>query len=307
MSLSPVSAEQPTKPFREIVGDAFESVQELGSYAGSQFGVSRLLQRFPERVDLAPSTDHTVNISMGGCYAVERHRNGQLDRTIDRPNAVTIIPEGQSTSWRATGLVDVLHIYFCTSALKQFIEENHGASAEGLSVYDALGWDDPFLRNIAPVLFHEIQPSERRDTLLMDSFYLVLAHHFVQTYTSFGGPHPQALSSLPALSDDGALERATRFINDQLEENISFAEIASHTGIPALQLRDLFKAKFGLTPYQFVLQERISRAQDYLATTQMSLAEIAYACGFSSQSHLTNLFKQRLGVPPGTYRKTLHS
>ncbi|MEM7710434.1 MAG: AraC family transcriptional regulator [Pseudomonadota bacterium] len=39
----------------------------------------------------------------------------------------------------------------------------------------------------------------------------------------------------------------------------------------------------------------------------MRLAEIAYACGFASQSHMTDVFREKLGVTPGRYRKEVRS
>ncbi|MEM7641848.1 MAG: helix-turn-helix transcriptional regulator, partial [Pseudomonadota bacterium] len=58
----------------------------------------------------------------------------------------------------------------------------------------------------------------------------------------------------------------------------------------------------GLSPHQFLLRRRIARAKDMLRTSVMPLAEIAVATGFSSQSHMTDVFRQKVGTTPGKYR-----
>ncbi len=291
------------RPFRAIIADQFESVEELGAHHSSFFSISRQLQRFPDRVDLEPSRDHTINVSMGGCYAVERYRKGRVDRTIERPNAITVIPRGQASSWRAPGLVDVLHIYLDAAALDRFIEREMGAPPDALSVYDAIGWDDEFLRGLAAVLFQEMRQGAHRDGLLLDSFFLVLARHFVRTYTSLRGGRRTTAPRASGLADPKAVDRATRFIHDNLDQNLSFDAVARIAGVSALRLRAAFKATIGQTPHQYMLACRIARAQELLAAGKMPLCEIAYACGFASQSHMTDVFRQKLGVTPGRYRK----
>ena len=57
-----------------------------------------------------------------------------------------------------------------------------------------------------------------------------------------------------------------------------------------------------MTPYQYVLDKRIERAQLMIETTSLSLAQISFASGFSSQSHMTDVFRAKLGMTPGKVR-----
>ena len=63
-----------------------------------------------------------------------------------------------------------------------------------------------------------------------------------------------------------------------------------------------FEHSAGVTPHHYLTQKRVERAQDMLAHTDLSLSEIAYAVGFSDQSHLARHFRQMLGVTPGRFR-----
>ena len=91
-------------------------------------------------------------------------------------------------------------------------------------------------------------------------------------------------------------------IEDQLDINLSLNHLAAVLNRSASNLNRAFKAGFGRSPYQYVLARRIMRAQKMLSETEEPITNIAYACGFSSQQHMTNVFTKRVGVSPGQYR-----
>jgi AraC family transcriptional regulator len=59
----------------------------------------------------------------------------------------------------------------------------------------------------------------------------------------------------------------------------------------------------GMTPHQYVIQQRIERARILLRDPSLSISEISLACGFTNQSHFTRLFRKHTGVTPKTYRE----
>jgi AraC family transcriptional regulator len=63
-----------------------------------------------------------------------------------------------------------------------------------------------------------------------------------------------------------------------------------------------FKASMGITPHQYVLENRVEAAKRLLWTTPMSLGEVALEVGFASQSHFTGQFQARVGATPAAYR-----
>ncbi|WP_236746345.1 helix-turn-helix transcriptional regulator [Mycobacteroides abscessus] len=70
------------------------------------------------------------------------------------------------------------------------------------------------------------------------------------------------------------------------------------------QFTKSFTATFRTTPYQYVLDRRISKAKTPLTTTALSMTEIALTVGFSSPSHFATTFKGRVGTTPSSYRST---
>ena len=63
------------------------------------------------------------------------------------------------------------------------------------------------------------------------------------------------------------------------------------------------KLRTGLSPYRFVTERRLDRARHLLSTSRLPISEIALACGFSSQQHLTSALSAKLGTTPLKIRK----
>lgn len=64
-----------------------------------------------------------------------------------------------------------------------------------------------------------------------------------------------------------------------------------------------FKLTFGVPPHRYVQQQRIAAGQRLLRRTRMSIAQIAAAVGFASQSHFTQVFRDHAGTTPARWRR----
>src|SRR5262249_61294164 len=92
------------------------------------------------------------------------------------------------------------------------------------------------------------------------------------------------------------LRRALETIHDNLNRDISLAEIAANVGISPYHFARLFKQSTGLAPHQYVLAQRIELAKTLLSEPRLPLAEIAGRLGFSDQSHFTAVFRRLTGT-----------
>lgn len=98
------------------------------------------------------------------------------------------------------------------------------------------------------------------------------------------------------------LRRALEFIHANLAEDLSIEEIASQAYLSAFHFARLFKNTLGLTPHQYVLQNRIARAKRLITKSPyMSLTEIGLSVGFFDQAHFTKAFKRATGATPKAY------
>lgn len=106
-----------------------------------------------------------------------------------------------------------------------------------------------------------------------------------------------------AMLESSVLRRLREYIDANLETGPSAHDLAEMFSITPSELTTGFRNSTGVTLHQYVMEQRIAKARQLLETSEDALSDIAFACGFSSQQHMTNVFSGRLGVPPGRYRK----
>lgn len=92
------------------------------------------------------------------------------------------------------------------------------------------------------------------------------------------------------------------FVDAELGTDVTCARLAAVAGVPIRVVFDGMRLRTGMSPYRFVTEKRIERAATLLRSSRQPIAEIALACGFSSQSHLTSTLSKRLGTTPRKIR-----
>ena len=80
--------------------------------------------------------------------------------------------------------------------------------------------------------------------------------------------------------------------------------MARHASVSPRTFARRFRAETGVTPYHWLLVQRVRSAQEWLETGDVSIAEIALACGFTSTATLRDHFTRLVGVNPAVYRRT---
>ncbi|MEM8592748.1 MAG: AraC family transcriptional regulator [Pseudomonadota bacterium] len=92
-------------------------------------------------------------------------------------------------------------------------------------------------------------------------------------------------------------------MEDQVEQRVKLDDLCALVDMDVYRFSRAFRARFGETPYRFMLLRRVKRAEALLQDSDMSIAEVAFACGFSSQAHLTATFAKFSNTTPGAIRR----
>tara|TARA_B100001971_G_C18267290_1_gene594533 strand:+ start:12661 stop:13839 length:1179 start_codon:yes stop_codon:yes gene_type:complete len=103
---------------------------------------------------------------------------------------------------------------------------------------------------------------------------------------------------------DKQLIQALQFIRDYAYQAITMDDILAHVPMSRRLLEQKFRKQLGRSPMAEVTRLRISKARRLLADTDMTMQEIAEACGYSTYNYMSYLFKRETGVPPTEYRQS---
>jgi AraC family transcriptional regulator len=98
------------------------------------------------------------------------------------------------------------------------------------------------------------------------------------------------------------LMRVLRYIETNIGEPITLANLAATVGLSRMYFAKQFRATTGIRPHDFVLRKRVERAQQLLAATSDALVDIALSVGFQTQAHFTTVFKKITGTTPYQWR-----
>ncbi len=142
--------------------------------------------------------------------------------------------------------------------------------------------------------------AEALDHLYIDSLINVLVIHLLKTY---GGYQLMAPTTLNATTKQW-LKKVTDYIEDSIDRDLRLTKLAEVADMSESNFCHQFKAHVGISPHQYVIQQRVKKARRLLLNRELSIVEIAYQCGFNSQSHMTIYFRQHTGVTPNVYRSS---
>jgi AraC family transcriptional regulator len=99
------------------------------------------------------------------------------------------------------------------------------------------------------------------------------------------------------------LRQVLAYIRSHLSEDLSIIDLAQVAGMSPYYFLRLFKKSMHLTPRQYIIQMRIDRAKELLRSRELSIADISLQCGFTNQSHFTNVFRQLTDTTPKAYQR----
>jgi len=173
-------------------------------------------------------------------------------------------------------------------------------------------------------LYDEISNLPVSFTIINDGVYKSVFEQIFQHLTSLGGEkgdyfvlaktfelfyhlRSDALINASANSDTlvkcgEAIRKVTTYIESNYWKKITLSNLGKLAGYSPNHLHREFKRFIGISPQKYIENVRISAAKLELTKREKSVAEIAYACGFSSQSHFTLAFKKATGMTPLSYR-----
>jgi AraC-like DNA-binding protein len=93
------------------------------------------------------------------------------------------------------------------------------------------------------------------------------------------------------------------FLNREFGKHITSEDILKRIPMSRSTLNRNFSKAFGMTPMRYLNKLRLDHAAELLASSNLSISEIARQCGFEDSNYFTRAFRRKFGITPGQWRK----
>jgi AraC family transcriptional regulator len=246
----------------------------------------------------AVNEHHIVALVCGQPWIGE-HPNGRRGVVTHRnlPGRIRIIAPGIVPAIFSRNRCDHILCALEPSFVKGIEDELDRRPTE--PIRSQMGIDDSPARHLMRILANEAARGGPLGRLYADHL-----GHALAIWLLFRGTTKRQNRAVASALPRHILRRVLDRMDDPLAK-LDLATLAADSGYSRRHFLRMFHAATGYSPHQYVLQLRLKRAQELMRQRNISLIDIAAVCGFSSQAHLSKVFRQLLGVTPSEFRRNI--
>lgn len=278
--------------FQKVLGSA-RSAYSLGDLTVCFWDARRM-----DEYDLPATKELVINLHTGGAPVRTRLRSGWTRAMA--PGHVHVMPPSVPTTWKAGEELTFVSVHFPMSRIEEVAEDRIQARRWLGDLRFRAGVQDPLIAAAVSALAQNVREPGERATLFADHLADTILLQVLRTRLESDADSPSDLrGGLPP----GAVRRLRERIRETLAIGATVGDLAREVGLSRAHFARAFRISMGVPPHRYVLECRVARAKELLATTDQSLLEIALSVGFSSQSHFTETFRQLTGCTPRRFRR----
>lgn len=246
--------------------------------------------------------DYMIVSCRAGDTPMQRRFGGRWRHDHLGPGAASLLTRAQRAHWCWSAPVEVTHLYLAPTLVAEVASEVMERPVSGVELADVLRTDDPVLTAAVAAITAEAETRALGGPLYVEAIARGLIVHLLRRYASVRlAPHSGGAEGLSPCQ----IRLIREHVEANLAETLDLGGMAALLGMGVGRFTRLFRQSFGCAPYAHVLARRLCRARELLAATGLPIKEIAMACGFSDQAHLTRLFVRDTGTTPAAYRRAL--
>jgi AraC family transcriptional regulator len=266
----------------------------------SGFASTQTEHPYVESFSSVPS--HLVILHLDGYVNVDRWLAGKHEGRMIAAGGMFMMPGGIDFRVRLGGTLSTVHFYLDGQVIDDVARDMLRGDPSHLELVPRLGDSDPLLERLILSLRDELlDPS---DSLYADYLARMAAARLIKAHSA--QPCRVAAPRDLAFRKGGRqMTRAVEYLQAHLHKAVTLGDLAKAIDVSVSQLTAMFKRTVNQPPHRFIMGLRVERARALLANGDMPLAEIAIACGFSHQEHMTRIFKRETSLTPAVYRRGL--
>ena len=167
---------------------------------------------------------------------------------------------------------------------------------------------DPVIKCLSDALADTGRTYDRHAGIRADALRLAVAIRLLGLQTENSSSIDDgAVTTVPAAPPVGGLQkwrlkRVAEYVDSHLSKKITLSDLAAVAGLSRMHFASQFRMATGLRPHEYLLRQRIRRADELLRNTAMTIVEVALSVGFQTQAHFTTVFKRIAGSTPAQWR-----
>lgn len=234
-----------------------------------------------------------------GATFMERRFEGAWTKTQCTPGDLSLLTRSQQSHWHWTEDIDVCHVYLSEKLVSGVANEIMDRSVADVRLKDILNTQDSVVTAAVNTITREAQQQSLGSGLYVEAVATQLAVHLLRNYASITFHEASGKGHLSPVH----ARRITEYIDSRLHESLTLESLAGVVGLGVWNFSRRFRETFGCPPHGYVINRRVERAQRLLARGAMPVKEIASACGFADQAHMTRVFQVRLHTTPAVLRR----
>ena len=146
---------------------------------------------------------------------------------------------------------------------------------------------------------HKLFQNAQHDFLFQRKFHSIESF---EEYFNYYWSHARNFVT-DAENQKNSIQRIIEYIDHHYKEDLSRTTLADMVYLSADHLARIFKKETGETLVKYITDKRINAAKELLSDTKTPIAQVASEVGYDNYSYFTKIFKEKIGVSPGDYRK----
>jgi len=196
--------------------------------------------------------------------------------------------------------LEIIQVHIAVDQFLAALEVAYPGKSDQVEVIDFSGRDEALahLCFVCAEMLSARTPGNSKRVAALTQFF---AAYLVEKYTGAATEKPLFRGGLPIAQ----LRKVEDYVSGHLSEEIPVDKLAELVELSPFHFSRVFKESTGMSPFQFVVRERITRAQQLIRETSRSLIEVALEVGYTSPSHFTKVFRRVTGVTPTEFRDSL--